>query len=86
LKTLPELVSNPTDRKRLRALLQRVTEHEGIQQLKIVPEQLQTLKQIRQILSGGPARRPARHKVTKPRLAESRINLKHSRFSVPQPA
>ena len=75
LKTLPRLVADPGDRKRLRTLLQRVMADEGMRQLKIVPEQLQTLKQIRQLLS----ERPAWRRVVKPKL-----NLKRRRFSMPQ--
>jgi len=57
-----------------------------MRQLKIVPEQLETLKEIRQILSGGPAARAVQPKLPKRRLAKPRINLKTPRFSMPHPA
>jgi len=53
LAALPKLPQEPADRKRLLTLLERVMAHEGMRQLNIVPEQLEMLRRIRQVLSGA---------------------------------
>jgi hypothetical protein len=51
LNTLPQLLRHRSDRARLSDLLNRVMADEGVRQLKLTSEQLQTLRRIRQALS-----------------------------------
>jgi hypothetical protein len=51
LCTLPQLVAKDADRLRLRDLLERVMAEEGIQQLKLAPEQRKRLQRIKRMLS-----------------------------------
>jgi pimeloyl-ACP methyl ester carboxylesterase len=75
LSTLPQLLAKPADRARLQTLLERVMAEEGVQQLNIVPPQLEMLRRIRKLLS----------KRARPR-AGSRINLKPRHSRAMQPA
>jgi len=58
LRTLPQLLTNPADRKRLRELLMRVKNDKAVGQLKLIPEQLSMLRQIEAAL-GEPRRNRA---------------------------
>ena len=78
LAALPKLLSDPTDRARLRTLLERVMADEGIKQLEIVPEQLLMLSRIRQVLGKTGKTQPPRRK--------SKLSLKRKRFNPLQPA
>ena len=63
LRTLPQLLTDPADRKRLRELLTRVKNDKAMGQLKLIPEQLSMLRQIEAAL-GEPRRNRAVRRVT----------------------
>jgi hypothetical protein len=76
LGTLPQLLQNAADRKRLRTLLERVIADEGMRQLDIVPEQIRKLGRIREVLFGK----------TAPREAKPKTNIKRTRPAALQAA
>ena len=74
LKSLPMLLSDKADRERLRTLLELVMTETALKQLKLVPRQLKTLRQIRLALAGHAPFRSRR-----------KGNLKHHRFPTLHP-
>jgi pimeloyl-ACP methyl ester carboxylesterase len=74
LQTLPQLLSNPTDRQRLRTLLTRVLAEQGVRELKLTSTQIKTLRLIKKVLAEPTQRR-----------ARSRAGLKTRRITTLQP-
>ncbi len=64
LKTLPQLLTNPADRKRLRELLMRIKNDKAMGQLKLIPEQLRMLRQIEAALAEPRPKRGVRRAST----------------------
>jgi pimeloyl-ACP methyl ester carboxylesterase len=52
LETLPQLMTDPADRERLRTLLQRVGARQVVQEFKLNAQQIKMIRQLQQLLSG----------------------------------
>jgi pimeloyl-ACP methyl ester carboxylesterase len=76
LRTLPALLADRADRKRLLTLLDNLLADERVQDAKPSPEQLEMVERIRSVLNQRPARE--RHPSTKHHAAKQRATTHHA--------